>query len=147
MNRSLILTAALVSGLALGQSAFAADSSTAAALAPSQFSVSLAPNAPLSRAEVKALARQAERSGAIPRGQANWPDAQLPTVSILSRAQVKAETRLAEAHGLIPRGEAQEARVAYAPSTLDRAEVKAEARQAERLGLIPRGESNIHQPQ
>jgi len=113
-----------------------------AMIAPSALTTLHEPVA-LSRAEVKAEARQAERAGLIPRGQANYRGWDTTTRSTLDRATVKAETRLAMAQGLIPRGEAAP-RVLTADSgaQLSRAEVKAEARFAEQNGLIQRGEAN-----
>ncbi len=145
MNRFLVFSTFLLLSGTFSQTALADGPAAASALAPSQLSVSMAPGSSLTRAEVKALARAAERAGEIPRGQAAWPDVVDRNAPRLSRAEVKAQTRLALAAGEIPRGEAQTRQAAAGVSTVDRATVKAEARTAERLGLIPRGESNLHQ--
>jgi len=142
----LLLTCTLLASLLASQAARAADSAVAAALAPSEALTKNAANGPVTRAEVRALARAAEQAGQIPRGEANWPDQVVAAPTKLSRAVVKAETRAAEVAGILSRGEAQIASTQIeSRSTLDRATVKAEARLAEQRGDISRGESNLRQ--
>lgn len=148
MKTSLLSIGASVAIAFSLQSAFAADV-VAAAVTPSQSVISVNPTialaaTPITRAEVKAETRDAERLGLIPRGEARLAHPDYVTRSNLSRAEVKRETRVAMAAGLIPRGQ-EEVRLASdsTVSTLSRADVKAQARLAEQLREIPRGQSNL----
>ena len=90
-----------------------------------------------SRAEVKAEAASAVKSGAIPHGRVTKePKAK----STADRAGVKAEAAAAEKSGTIAKGEASTS----APKTTSvksRAEVKAEAKDAVKKGEIAKGET------
>ena len=95
------------------------------------------------RAQVRAEAAAAVKSGLIARGELSQAD--LQPVSITSertRAEVRSETLAAMAAGQIPHGElgAPEPRF---ESTRTRAEVNAETRMAMQLDLIPRGEAPL----
>lgn len=138
----LLIPSVFFTGSLLAPSAFAADVTVQIALAASPITTTPAISRAISRDEVRALARYAEQHGLIPRGQANWPIAELPAASRASRATINAETRAALAAGIVPRGEAQSSKTVDAPSTLDRASVKAETREALQRGLIPRGEAS-----
>lgn len=102
-------------------------------------------SAPLSRAEVKAETRDAEKSGKLtPAGQGGAPAAAPAAGPTKTRAQRKAETIEARKAGtLAPAGSTQKADVAdrLKPTTKTRAERKAETREAAKKGeLVPAGE-------
>ena len=92
----------------------------------------------VTRAQVKAEAIQAQRSGLIAYGDAGYktPDA----VSTKTRAEVRAETAQALAADEISFGEAGY-KTPHAVSTRSRAEVRAEAIEAQRQGTLQRGEA------
>lgn len=104
------------------------------------------PNSGLTRAEVKAEAKQAERSGTIPRGQASLSMGKVrSTPSHVSRISVKAQTKVAEREGQIPRGDAalnmdRDTTVSVLPRRL----VKTETLAAEKAHEIPRGEAQAN---
>ena len=121
----------------------AAAASAAIALCGAAFAQS--DPTPLSRAEVKAQTRAAEKARQLtPAGQG--PQFKVSTASNKTRAQRKAETLAARrAHALQPAGEGDiqtaDRSVRAAPSTVDRAARKAETRRLEKAGqLVPAGE-------
>ena len=103
-------------------------------------------SAPLSRAQVKAETRAAEKSGQLtPAGQGGAPSVRTEAPGpAKTRAQRKAETIEARKAGALaqagPTQKADDADRAK-PTTRSRAERKAETREAEKKGeLIPAGE-------
>jgi Domain of unknown function (DUF4148) len=102
-------------------------------------------SAPLSRADVKAETRAAEKAGKLtPAGQGGAPVAAAPAGPTKTRAQRKAETIEARKAGtLAPAGPTQKADNAERakPTAKSRADRKAETRAAEKAGeLTPAGE-------
>lgn len=102
-------------------------------------------SAPLSRAEVKAETRAAEKAGKLtPAGQGGAPAAVAASGPTKTRAQRKAETIEARKAGtLAPAGPTQKADNAERakPTSKSRPERKAETRAAEKAGeLTPAGE-------
>jgi hypothetical protein len=102
-------------------------------------------SAPLTRAEVKAETRAAEKAGKLtPAGQG--PEVKVSRKSGTTRAQRKADTLAARKAGqLEPPGDAEtetlDRQLAGQRSTVSRASVKAETRAEEKAGLlIPAGE-------
>jgi hypothetical protein len=102
-------------------------------------------NAPLTRAEVKAETRAAEKAGKlVPAGEG--PEFAVSTKSNTTRAKRKADTRAAEKAGEIPRaGDAeiamQDEETRAQKTTVNRAERKAQTRALEKSGrLVPAGE-------
>ena len=104
-------------------------------------------SAPLTRSEVKAETRAAEKTGKLtPAGQGGAPAAAPESGPTKTRAQRKAETIEARKAGtLAPAGSTQKADVAdrLKPTDKTRAERKAETREAEKKGeLVPAGEGS-----
>ena len=102
-------------------------------------------SAPLSRADVKAETRAAEKAGKLtPAGQGGAPAAAPAAGPTKTRAQRKAETLEARKAGtLAPAGSTQKGDNAdrAKPTTRSRAERKAETREAAKKGeLTPAGE-------
>jgi len=99
---------------------------------------------PVSRAAVKQEARDAQKQGAIARGEASPTMHKDHSPSTANRAHVKSETRAAAKAGAIPRGNASlELGRDNSKSLASRAQVKEEARVAQQAGQIPRGEAQI----
>ncbi len=96
-------------------------------------------SAPVTRAEVKAEARAAEKAGTIPSGEQTYVR---PSKSVKSRAEVKAATAEAGRKGelpqpgLVPEWKQAKARDAR-PSTTTRAERKATTQAAAKAGQLP----------
>ncbi len=104
-------------------------------------------SAPLSRADVKAETRAAEKAGKLtPAGQGGAPAAAAASGPTKTRAQRKAETIAARKAGaLAPAGSTQKADNAdrAKPTTNSRAERKAETREASKKGeLVPAGQGS-----
>jgi hypothetical protein len=100
---------------------------------------------PVSRANVKAETRAAERAGKLtPAGEG--PEFKVPRTSTTTRAERKADTRAARKAGTLePAGDADIAmsdrKIRAQPTTVNRAARKAETRAEEKSGqLIPAGE-------
>lgn len=96
---------------------------------------------PVSRADVKAEARAANKAGQIARG-----DCEVSTgpqsKSTKSRADVSAEAKSAVKTGAIARGDCEAPPlVADTKSTKSRAEVKVEAQAANKAGAIKKGDA------
>jgi hypothetical protein len=101
--------------------------------------------APVSRAEVKAETRAAEKAGKlVPAGEG--PEFVVPKTSNTTRAKRKADTRAAEKAGEIPPAgdaeiAAQDQAIRAQKTTTNRAERKAQTRALEKSGgLTPAGE-------
>jgi hypothetical protein len=101
--------------------------------------------APVTRAEVKAETRAAEKAGKlVPAGQG--PEFTVPTKSNTTRAKRKADTLAAEKAGEIPPAgddeiAMQDEQMRAQKTTVDRARRKAQTRELEKSGrLIPAGE-------
>ena len=88
------------------------------------------------RAEVKAEAASANKSGAIGKGEVTQP---AKAKSTAPRAEVKKEAAAAEKAGTIPAGEAG-SKDPKAKSEKARAEVKAETKDAVKKGEIAKGD-------
>jgi hypothetical protein len=102
------------------------------------------PSQPETRADVKAQARAAEKSGEIPRGDASLNMDRDTTKSTANRASVKATTKAAEKAGQIPTGQASKnLGEDTSKSVANRAEIKQETKAAEKAGEIPRGEAQV----
>lgn len=93
------------------------------------------------RAEVKAEAASAVKSGAIPKGEQSAPE--MKAKSTKARADVKSDTKGAVKAGETAKseGEKAEGAVAKVKSTKDRKAVKDETKAAVKAGDIPRGEA------
>jgi hypothetical protein len=93
------------------------------------------------RAEVKAEAASAVKSGAIPKGEQAAPE--MKAKSTKPRADVKADTKGAVKSGATAKAEGEKAEGAapMAKSTKARADVKAETKAAVKAGEIPKGEA------
>lgn len=122
--KKLVLAAILVASQSLALSAFAQDKS---------------------RAEVKADTASAVKAGAIPKGEANAPQA--AAKSTKARADVKADAAAATKTGAVAKGEATPDKAA-AKNTMTteekaaaRAKRKADAAAAAKTG-IPKGEAS-----
>jgi len=122
-----------------------AVSIAAAAMSIAAFAQDSTP--PISRAEVKAETRAAEKAGRLtPAGEGAAPTEKVTTKSTKTRAQRKAETMQARKSGdLAPAGEAEDAKedkeLRSTRSTKTRAQRKAEVRADAKAGkLIPAGE-------
>jgi len=128
MSQRTILTAAAFAACVLCQAVMAQSAS-----------------APVSRADVKAETRAAEKSGKLtPAGEG--PEVKVSRTSTKTRAERKADTLAARRAGTLdPAGDADIARndrkIAAQPTTVSRAARKAETRAQEKSGqLIPAGE-------
>jgi hypothetical protein len=103
------------------------------------------PSAAVTRSDVKAQARAAEKRHQIPTGEES--SFQTPsTKSTKTRYERKAETLAARKSGALEAaGDADELAVnrkmESQPTTVNRAALKAETRAAEKAGLIPTGEA------
>jgi hypothetical protein len=128
MSQRTILTATAFAACVLCQAAMAQSAS-----------------APMSRAEVKAETRAAEKAGKLtPAGEG--PEFKVPRTSNKTRAERKADTLAARKAGALdPAGDAdialQDRKTRAQPTTVSRAARKAETRAEEKSGqLIPAGE-------
>jgi hypothetical protein len=124
------------------KTSLAVAAATASLLCTAAFAQS---DAPLTRAEVKAETRAAEKDGKlVPAGEG--PAFPVSTKSNTTRAKRKADTRAAEKAGdIAPAGDAQSAmedeELRAQKTTVNRGERKAQTRALEKSGkLIPPGE-------
>jgi uncharacterized protein DUF4148 len=102
-------------------------------------------SAPVTRSDVKAQARAAEKKHQIPAGEESYLSAP-STQSTKTRAQRKAETLAARNAGTLEAaGDADEraidSQTRSQPTTVNRVALKAETRAEEKAGLIPAGEA------
>jgi hypothetical protein len=118
---------------------------TVVASSMSHSAMAQTPAAPLTRSEVKAQARAAEKRHQIPAGEES--SFQTPsTKSTKTRSERKGETLAARKSGTLEAaGDADESainkKMQSQPTTVNRAALKAETRAAERAGRIPSGEA------
>jgi hypothetical protein len=94
------------------------------------------------RAEVKAEAASAVKSGAIPKGEQSAPE--MKAKSTKARADVKSDTKGAVKAGETAKSEGEKSEggaMKKTQSTKARADVKAETKAAVKAGEIPKGEA------